>query len=239
MEETEQLSEAQLSALEAHLADLEASLMDGDLEGARASLSAARDIAGEDDPEVGYGRALLAWEEGKLDIAAQELRELLELDPEFADAHHTLGLVLEELGDEPGKVHHFMRTRVLDAKQDAELGPIAREDLKRIEQVAREVLDGLPDEFADKLRHVPVLLENRPSRALVEEGFDPRAFGLFDGPANGEDAPAPTRIVLYTHNMLNAFGDEDLEEQIEITVLHEVGHYFGLDENDLAALGLD
>jgi len=239
MEEPEQLSEQELSALEAHLLELEARLMEGDLAGARECLSAARDIAGEDDPEVGYGRALLAWEEGKLDVASEELRELVELDPEFADAHHTLGLVLEELGDEPGKVHHFMRTRVLDAKQDADLGPIPREDLQRIEQVAREVIDGLPDEFAEKLRHVPVLLENRPSRALVEEGFDPRAFGLFDGPPHGDDAPAPTRIVLYTHNMLSAFGDEDLDEQIEVTVLHEIGHYFGLDEADLAALGLD
>ncbi len=239
MSDENALSEAELEALEDHLANLETCLIEGDLEGARASLSAARDLAGDDDPDVSYGRALIAWEQGDLDLAVRELREVLEVDPEFADAHHTLGLVLEELGDEPGKVHHFMRTRVLDAKQDQEVALAIRAEAERIERVAREVLDRLPDEFADKLRNVPVMLENRPSRSLVEEGFDPRSFGLFEGPPHGDDAPAPTRIVLYTHNMLSAFGSDDLDEQVEITVLHEVGHYFGLDEDDMVRLGLD
>jgi len=233
------LSEAQLAALEDHLADLETCLEEGDIEGARESLEAARELAGDDDPEVSYGRALIAWEQGDLDLAARELRETLEADPEFADAHHALGLVLEELGDVPGKVHHFMRTRVLDAKQDRDAALVGRAEAERIERVAREVLDGLPDELGAKLRNVPVLLESRPSRSLVEEGFDPRSFGLFEGPPHGDDAPAPTRIVLYTHNIVAAFGDDDLDDQVEITVLHEVGHYFGLDEDDLARLGLD
>mgnify|MGYP005813335487 CR=1 FL=1 len=51
--------------------------------------------------------------------------------------------------------------------------------------------------------------------------------------------PAPTRIVLFTSNLLASFADDDLEEQVEITVLHEVGHYFGLDENDMVRLGLE
>jgi predicted Zn-dependent protease with MMP-like domain len=54
------------------------------------------------------------------------------------------------------------------------------------------------------------------------------------------DIPAPTRIVLYACNLLAEFPDPvDLQEQVEITVLHEVGHYFGLDEDDMERLGLD
>jgi predicted Zn-dependent protease with MMP-like domain len=51
---------------------------------------------------------------------------------------------------------------------------------------------------------------------------------------------APTRIVLYACNLLAEFPEaEDLREQVEVTVLHEVGHFFGLDEDDLERLGLD
>ncbi len=235
---TQTLNEDQLDELEDHLADLETCLLEGDLDGAREALEGARELAGDDDVDVGYGSALIAWEQDDLPTAAAHLREVIERDPEFADAHHTLGLVLEELGDEPGKIHHFMRALTLDQQHEAELGVATPADVDRIEKVAREVIEGLPEEFASKLAHVPVILENRPSRDLVETGFDPRAFGLFDGPVQGHDAPAPTRIVLYTSNLLAAFGEDELEDQIEVTLLHEVGHYFGLDEGDLERLGL-
>ncbi len=82
-------------------------------------------------------------------------------------------------------------------------------------------------------------LEPRPSEELVREGFDPRAYGIFEGNMHDEDAPVPTCITLFTHNLLADFDDDELEEQLEITILHEVGHYFGLDEDDMERLGLD
>ncbi|MFM2419148.1 MAG: hypothetical protein RL385_3871, partial [Pseudomonadota bacterium] len=145
----------------------------------------------------------------------------------------------DELGDEAGAVHHFLRTRALDAKQDKEREADDEGNLNLIERVARETLDGLPEEFSSRLTGVPVMLETRPSRSLVEGGFDPRALGMFEGPEHGEgDIPAPTRIVLFVSN-LAGFAGEDLVEQVETTVLHEVGHYFGLDEEDMVRLGLD
>ena len=76
--------------------------------------------------------------------------------------------------------------------------------------------------------------------ALVADGFDPRALGLFEGPTEGTtDVPMPTRIVLYAANLLAEFPEEpELSEQIEVTVLHEVGHFFNLDEEQLERLGL-
>jgi predicted Zn-dependent protease with MMP-like domain len=234
------LSDDDLDELEAILGELEQALASGDLEQARAALEAAEELAGADDPDVGYARALIKGESGDLDGAAAELRRVLELDPEFADAHYALGLALEELGDEAGTVHHFLRTRALDAKLDKERGVGAKADVDAIERVARETLDGLPEPFAGKLANVPIMLENRPNRAIVETGFDPRAFGLFEGPEHGQtDIPAPTRIVLFTSNLLANFQGEELEEQVEVTVLHEVGHYFGLEEDDMERLGLD
>ncbi|MDB4989458.1 MAG: hypothetical protein JWN04_4636 [Myxococcaceae bacterium] len=234
------MSDEELDELESILAELERCLSDEDVEGARAALSAAEEIAGPDDPDVGYGRALIAWETGELEAGVAELKRVLEVDPEFADAHHTLGLLLEELSDEQGMIHHFLRTRALDAKLDRDRSIGTPEDIDRIERVARKTIEELPDEFASLLKSVPVMLETRPSRALVESGFDPRAYGLFEGPEHGDDdVPAPTRVVLFTSNLLSSFSGDELDEQVEITVFHEVGHYFGLDEEDMARLGLD
>jgi predicted Zn-dependent protease with MMP-like domain len=239
MDRDEAMSDEDLDELEVLLSELEQCLSEGDVEGARAALDAAAEMAGDDDPDVGYGRALISLETGDVAGAVSELKRVLEADPDFADAHHTLGLALEELGDEPGAIHHFLRTRVLDAKLDNR-GAGGAEELALIERVARETLEGLPEEFASKLRSVPVILEHRPSRSLVESGFDPRALGLFEGPEHGrDDVPAPTRVVLFTSNLLAGFAGDELEEQVEITVLHEVGHYFGLDEDDMERLGLD
>lgn len=240
MSQQDAMSDEELDELESILAELERCLSDEDVEGARAALSAAEEIAGPDDPDVGYGRALIAWETGELEAGVAELKRVLEVDPDFADAHHTLGLLLEELSDEQGMIHHFLRTRALDAKSDRDRSLGSPEDIDRIERVARKTLEELPDEFASLLKSVPVILETRPSRALVESGFDPRAYGLFEGPEHGEDdVPAPTRVVLFTSNLLSSFGGDELDEQVEITVFHEVGHYFGLDEDDMARLGLD
>jgi predicted Zn-dependent protease with MMP-like domain len=236
----EALSDEDLDELEELLSELELCLAEGDLEGARSALAAAEEMAGPEDPDVRYGRALIAQESGDLEHAMSELKLALEADPDFADAHYQLGLLYEELEDQASAVHHFLRTRALDARLDKERNLEAKLDVDRIEQVARETIEGLPGEFAERLRHVPVLLEPRPARPLVETGFDPRAFGLFEGPEHGaDDVPAPTRIVLYTSNLLANFADEELDQQVETTVMHEVGHYFGLSEDDMVRLGLD
>lgn len=240
MSQEEAMSDEALDELEGCLAELERCLAEEDVEGAKAALRAAEEIAGPNDPDVGYGRALIAWETEDLPRGVAELKRVLEIDPDFADAHHTLGLMLEDLGDEAGMVHHFLRTLALDEKLDAERSLGTPEEIDRIEQVARRTLESLPDEFGKLLRSVPVLLEPRPSQSLVESGFDPRAYGLFEGPEHGErDIPAPTRVVLFTSNLLASYADEELDEQVEITVLHEVGHYFRLDEDDMERLGLD
>ncbi|MCA9663920.1 MAG: metallopeptidase family protein, partial [Myxococcales bacterium] len=85
----------------------------------------------------------------------------------------------------------------------------------------------------------------RPHWDVVADGFDPRALGMFEGPDDFgqrilELAPMTSRIVLFTANLVASFADpEDLEEEVRVTVLHEVGHYFGLDEDGVAALGLE
>ena len=78
---------------------------------------------------------------------------------------------------------------------------------------------------------------------IIADGFDPRLLGLFQGtpmPEDGALAPSVTNILLFKRNLERFAEDEEhLAEEVRITVLHETAHYFGLDEDDLAAIGLD
>lgn len=101
----------------------------------------------------------------------------------------------------------------------------------------RAALDSLPPELAAALRNVAVVVEN-------ENAEDPDLFGLYEGvplPERGDDAGSlPDRIAIYRVPLEDEFPDpHDLEREIRITVLHELGHYFGLDEDRLAELGYE
>jgi predicted Zn-dependent protease with MMP-like domain len=113
---------------------------------------------------------------------------------------------------------------------------------ERMEALVEEVLGELPERARELLANVPIVVEPRPTRALVQEGMDPRLLGLFSGPDvnEGRDAPTLQQITLYARNLERASASlEDLEEEIRLTLLHETGHFFGLDEEALRDLDLD
>jgi predicted Zn-dependent protease with MMP-like domain len=228
------------SDFDARLERFEECLAREDLAAARSCMRALAQSADPDRVELAYAEARLVWLEHGADAASPLLARVIELEPRHADAHHDLACLAEERGERERMIEHFLRVRALDARWDREDGVGVGAQFDHIESVARGVLDNLPEMFAKRLGHVPVLIERRPSRALVEDGFDPRAFGLFEGPTDAErDAPLPTRIVLFACNLLASFPEEpELSEQIETTLLHEIGHFFGLDEDQLEELGL-
>ncbi|RRJ94920.1 metallopeptidase family protein [Opitutaceae bacterium TAV4] len=104
----------------------------------------------------------------------------------------------------------------------------------------------LPDDVAELADRVPVHFEALPDKELLEEeGFEPDILGLFSGTAFGEeltqDQPMPPQIFLYLENIWD-FAEGDVavfREEARLTYLHELGHYLGWDEEDLAARGLD
>ena len=101
----------------------------------------------------------------------------------------------------------------------------------------RAALDELPPHIAEALQNVAVVVED-------ENPEDPDLLGLYHGvplPERGDMAGAlPDRISIYGIPLEESFPDPDeLREEIRITVLHELGHYFGLDEDRLAELGYD
>ena len=108
---------------------------------------------------------------------------------------------------------------------------------------AAHVLDGLPDEFRGRMENVVVVVEDYPSVEDAARAGVPREelLGLFHGVPRSEQewrggAPnqLPERIVLYKRNIEALCSTkEELVEEIRLTVLHEIGHYFGLSEEDL------
>ena len=103
------------------------------------------------------------------------------------------------------------------------------------EEHVRAALDSLPPEFAAALRNVAILVRG-------EHPDDPDLFGLYEGtplPERGDMAGRlPDQITIYRVPLEETFTDpEELEEEIRITVLHELAHYFGIDEDRLEQLG--
>lgn len=197
-------------------------------------------------PEAQLLAADLAWELRGPEAARPLLEALVEAVPDYADARHALGSVYEDLGELKSKIEQYLEVRRLDQGLDQDLDPEALTELESaIVDEAESTILTLPDAFRERLAGLPILVEQRPSEELVEDGFDPRALGLFEGTTHAERQDGhygelPTRIVLYSANLLAESVDEDqLREEVRTTVLHELGHYFGLDEEDMERLGLD
>jgi predicted Zn-dependent protease with MMP-like domain len=105
------------------------------------------------------------------------------------------------------------------------------------EDHVRAALDELPPHLATALRNIAVVVED-------EDAEDPDLFGLYHGvplPERGDmSGSLPDKISIYRIPLEESFPDPDeLREEIRITVLHELAHYFGLDEDRIAELGYD
>jgi predicted Zn-dependent protease with MMP-like domain len=105
------------------------------------------------------------------------------------------------------------------------------------------VLIKLPAPLREEARQLPITLERIPNAKLLEEGIEADTLGLFTGAEFAEKGriPMPSHIILFLKNIWDeAEGDEQVfREEIRTTFLHELGHYLGLDEDDLVKRGLD
>jgi predicted Zn-dependent protease with MMP-like domain len=118
------------------------------------------------------------------------------------------------------------------------------------DQIRKEVaavLDRLPRRFRDQLRNVEFVVEERPSATLLRsEGLDPRCdtlYGIYQGiplpDRSSIDPPLlPDKITIFAEPLLEDFPEpKDLRDEIRITVLHEIAHYFGMNEEEVEDLG--
>jgi len=115
----------------------------------------------------------------------------------------------------------------------------------RFEQLVDAAIAELPDEFKDRLTNVVVMVEDRPSRSLLKEMEIPPGdtlFGLYEGTPlteRGFDAPLyPDRIRIFREPIEAACTTEDeMVEEIRTTIVHEVAHFFGIDDDELDKMG--
>jgi predicted Zn-dependent protease with MMP-like domain len=215
---------------------------------------AKRTLADLPPPDVALGDAALALEIAELhlavgdaDVARDRLRTLATNKPELADAWHALGCAAAELGDEAEMRSAWKRAWTLDAAPRDSSAPEEPESLTEedVGAVAEHALGELPERARALLRDVPVVVAELPAEADIDAGLDPRALGLFSGTAypdipNMGGQPGLTQIVLFRRNLERVAGSpEELREEVRTTLLHETGHFFGMDEADLEGVGLD
>jgi predicted Zn-dependent protease with MMP-like domain len=110
-------------------------------------------------------------------------------------------------------------------------------DADAFEQLVTDELDRLPDDMVDGLENVVFVVEDRPEDGSLD------LLGLYDGVALTERdrygfGEMPDRIILYREPLLAISADEEeLRDQVHVTLVHEIGHYYGIDDERLHELG--
>jgi predicted Zn-dependent protease with MMP-like domain len=104
-------------------------------------------------------------------------------------------------------------------------------------------LAALPKPLRVRAEKLPVTFDRQPNAGLQADGIEPDTLGLFTGPefTDEENVSMPPQIILFLQNLWNfADGDEKtFRDEVRTTLLHELGHYLGLDEDELTQRGLE
>jgi predicted Zn-dependent protease with MMP-like domain len=117
---------------------------------------------------------------------------------------------------------------------------------EKFEAAVERAIARIPAEIRDRMNNLVISVETRPSRKLLSEigaPDDEMLFGLYDGiplPERSAFEPPihPDKILIFQEPLEEWCETiDELEEEIEITVVHEVAHYLGIDDERLEALG--
>ena len=212
--------------------------------------AAVRDLRGAveldpDDAEIRANLALALFLSCDFPADAEQARRAVEVAPDLPDAHQVLALNLERLDRFDEADEHFKKAARIDP--DAFPAPRRLTDEEFETQVALAG-DRLPEKFSKILDEVAVSVEPLPTEAILLDQLptlDPELLGLFVGTPISErssfnSGDLPARILLFKRNLERVFPDpQQLIDEIVRTLHHELGHYLGLDEDELRAIDLD
>ncbi len=115
----------------------------------------------------------------------------------------------------------------------------------KFEEIVSDTLKSLPDKFKEKIKNLGIVIEEEDISPDLKDKKDIRTkytLGLYEGVPNtlkaGRINILPDKITIYKKSLEEiSRNDEELEKNIRRVVLHELGHYFGLDEKKLRKLG--
>ncbi len=122
-------------------------------------------------------------------------------------------------------------------------------DWKKLQELAlaeiEATLQELPTALRERAQALPVTFERQPNKAQCQDGVEPDTLGLFVGmefaQEDSSSVPLPPQIILFLENLWDqAEADEGIFcQEVHTTYLHELGHYLGLNEDDLFERGLE
>jgi len=173
--------------------------------------------------------------------AKSAFQKALGIQPDDAYTHQMLGLTLEQLAD-PAADTELARAVKL---APAELTPPVLISKAEFQKEIDAVIATLSPERRTRVSQIKVEIEDLPlaeDLKAVNPPFPPTILGLYRGPVGRAPAPddEPSSIVLYRKNLARAVKTRvELTEQIRDTLLHEIGHLEGLDEDDLRRRGME
>jgi predicted Zn-dependent protease with MMP-like domain len=195
---------------------------------------AAADEACRGDPSQAathHERGMALYRLGKFEDALAAFRTATELAPKEAEAWHGLGRCGIWVDDRDLAHQAFRRAAALDPQEYAVPVRIAAGEFDRI---ALDAWRSVPGHFRALLDNALVTVEPLPDREDVEHGFDPDTLGVYEGGSALHIGDFPERIVLFQRNHENVCSSlGQLREEIRRTILHEVGHHFGMDEAEM------
>ena len=196
------------------------------------------------DAELGEAqleRAIAFFELGRVHEAKRAFDRIARDWPEEPWAFHYLALLAERRGENPQPL--FDKAREMSPEEFPL--PVHLSDAE-FDAAVKAAIDALPAHAKPHLDNVTIDVEPLPSDDELQEGLSPTILGVFQGVPVDErldthaDHHHTARIVLFQKNLERfARTREELLEEISITVLHEVGHLLGLDEDELTDRGLD
>lgn len=177
--------------------------------------------------------------------ARQAFERALAVQPDDAYTHQMLGLVLEQLGDQATADRELARALELAPTELTAPVMVPADEFRR---EVDAIIDALPADRRHHVRSVRIEVADLPDPAdlaAVKPPFPPTILGLYRGPVGRPhvvqlpDGEQPS-IVLYRKNLGRAVKTRaELTEQIRDTLLHEIGHLEGLDEDDLRRRGME
>jgi len=201
------------------------------------------------------GLALSLFDQLRFEESGKTANRALRVNDTNPEAYYVRALLRERRGDANGAARDYRRAWRLDPERHPP--PHALTDAM-VESIVTEALVALPEPIREWMRTVPIFLDEQPSDDYCKAFDPPRSpaevlFGLFEGASLVESSDGATNasvgeqlasglvtITLFRKNLERLAHDRQrLLDEVRVTLLHEIGHYLGLSEQDLEDRGMD
>jgi predicted Zn-dependent protease with MMP-like domain len=215
----------------------DAALKVGDIEFAYELFDRAIDM----DPlwsDAWSARARCHLELCEIENARDDLDKALALDPANPEAHYYMAVLAEFAGDDIQAGFEYKQSVMVDGLSFS--APFRAKSIEDFELMVKKVLDSLPGKYQVKVPTIKFTVKELPDLdAFTENGLSPLILGMFVGDTIDTESsgstlpPVAPEIIIFRRNIERICRKrEDLLHEIEMTVMHEIGHYFGLEDDE-------